>query len=313
MTTCWIITEGLKGTENQCLALAQAAGLNTTVKIVKLKQPWKTVTPWIRHFSKIALATGSSEFNAPWPDIIIASGRKAIAPSLWIKKQSKGRTKLVIVQSPVIKDTHFDLVIAPRHDQYTHKNLLPITGALSLITPQKLENAKKQWQAVFETLPSPRVAVLIGGTSRTHRITKEVITTLADRLALLAQKNHRLMITASRRTPPEMQQFLRSRLTHANIYFWDGLGDNPYQGILAWADTILVTEDSVSMISEAISTGKPVYIIPLEGGSSRFTRFYDDIFAKNYARPFQGAIDSWTYTPPDDLAQATSRVKLLFT
>lgn len=102
-------------------------------------------------------------------------------------------------------------------------------------------------------------------------------------------------------------------LTHANLYFWDGNGDNPYQGMLAWADALLVTEDSVSMLSEAVSTGKPVYIIKMEGGSERFQRFYDYLFDNNYARPFEGKIEHWTYLPPNDLKQAAHKVKGLLT
>src|SRR5690606_13676708 len=101
-TSCWILVEkGLKGTENQCVALAEAAGLSRTIKTIKLKQPWKTLTPWVRHFSSAALTPESDPLVAPWPDVVIASGRKAIAPALWVKKQSGGCTKLIIVQSPV--------------------------------------------------------------------------------------------------------------------------------------------------------------------------------------------------------------------
>ena len=311
MTKCWVITEGLKGTENQCLALAEAVGLTPDIKIVKLKQPWKSVTPWIDHFSKKAFAAGSSEFKAPWPDLIIASGRKAIAPSLWIKRENEGRTKLVIVQSPVVKNDAFDLVVAPRHDNYKHGNVLAITGALSLINAAKLASAKTQWQSTFEKMPSPRVAVLVGGNSRTHTITRDIVKKLTMQLEQLLAKGHSVMVTASRRTPIEMQKKMSKTLSHPNLYFWDGSGDNPYQGMLAWADILLVTEDSVSMLSEAVSTGKPVYIIKMQGGSERFQRFYDYLFENDYARPFDGKIDAWTYLPPNDLDQAARKVKNL--
>lgn len=313
MTKCWIITEGLKGTENPCIALAEAAGLTPEIKTVKLKQPWKSIAPWINHFIPQALAPGSSNFKAPWPDLIIAGGRKAISPALWIKKQSGGKTKLVIMFSPVVKNKEFDLIVAPRHDNYRHENVLPITGALSLITAEKLAQAKTIWQPVFEKLPAPRVAVLIGGNSRTHQITREVVRRLTQQLQGLLDKGHGVMITASRRTPIEMQQKMRAQLSHPNLYFWDGNGENPYQGMLAWADAFLVTEDSVSMPSEAISTGKPVYMIKMEGGSDRFNRFYRYLFENNYARPFEGVIEHWTYLPPNDLEQAAHKVKGLLT
>jgi len=310
MTTSWILTEkGLKGTENQCIALAEAAGLDYTVKNIRLKNPWKLFTPWIRHFSPNALTPDSDALDGPFPDILIASGRKSIAAALWIKRQSGNRTKLVVVQSPVIKDDAFDLVIVPKHDNYHAPNALQITGALSLITAESLAAAKEEWAETLAALPGPRVAVLIGGTSRTHKITPQMTRLLAMQLKKLVQLPASLMVTASRRTPQPIRDQLRSDLQSKQVQFYDGTGPNPYQAYLVWADAILVTEDSVSMACEALSTGKPVYIIRLEGGSKRFTRFHDHLIAQGYARWFTGQINDWGYVPPDDLAKAVSAVK----
>lgn len=312
MKTAWVLTEGMMGTQNQCVALARAAGLNPEIKTVKLRNPWKAVTPWLPCFSPAALVVGSSELVAPWPDVVIASGRKAIAPGLWIKKQSGGRTKLVIVQSPVIKDKNFDLVVVPHHDMYKAANAIQIMGALSNITPDDLVLAKEEWRTVFEKLPQPRVAVLIGGNSRTHRMTDEVTMQLAAQLAALAGKGGALMVTCSRRTPPEQQQMLQQALQGcANVYFYDGQGANPYRGMLAWADRLIVSEDSVSMACEAASTGKPVYIVRMEGGSKRFRRFHDLLIGKGCARWFAGEVAPFSYAPPDDLGMAAAAVKKL--
>jgi uncharacterized protein len=310
MTQCWIITEaGLKGTENQCIALAQAAGLTYETKSIKLKSPWKIFTPWLRHFSPKALTPDSADLTPPWPEIIIASGRKSIAAGLWVKKQSGGKAKLVIIQSPVVKDKNFDLIIVPQHDNYFGPNVMQITGALSLITPQSLEAAKIEWAPTLEALPAPRIAVLIGGTSRAHKITNTVADRIILQLKNLLEQGNSLMITVSRRTPDAIRDKLGAALQHPNAYFFDGSGPNPYQGFLAWADTILVTEDSVSMASEAISTGKPVYIVALEGGTKRFDRFHSHLVNQGYARRFSGVIGNYPYTPPNDLATAANLLK----
>ena len=311
MTSCWILTEkGLKGTENQCIALARAAGLDYTLKQIRLKNPWKFFTPWIRHFTPKALTADSDTLNGPFPDIVIASGRKAIAPALWIKRQSGGKTRLVIVQSPVIKDTLFDLVIVPRHDNYHAPNAMQVTGALSLVNADTLAQAKQEWTSL-DALPQPRIAVLIGGNSRTHQLTQAVADRLITQLQELLDQGNSLMLTASRRTAPEIQDKLRTGLS-GNLHFYDGTGPNPYQGYLAWADAILVTEDSVSMACEAISTGKPVYIIPLQGGSDRFRAFHGYLYQQGYARPFDGIIEAFAYTPPNDLAVISEKMKLNF-
>ncbi|HEY1095625.1 MAG TPA: mitochondrial fission ELM1 family protein, partial [Alphaproteobacteria bacterium] len=306
---CWIITEGLIGTQNQCLALAQAlACQQPMVKKIHLRAPWKWVTPYIRAFSPLALTSDSDSLAGPWPDIIIASGRKAIAASLWVKKQSKDKAVLVVVQNPVIKSKHFDLVITPQHDAYDAPNAFQTSGALSHLTPAKLEAAKLDFSGLSH-MPSPRIAVLIGGTSRTHRLTKEICDQLIAQLLELQAQKYSLLITASRRTPLGLLWDLRHALQGSSIVFWDGTGNSPYLAYLAYADIILVTEDSVSMASEAISTGKPVYIIKMEGGSPRFKRFHDHLVAHDYARWFDGQIAYWRYQPPADLANAAARVK----
>lgn len=310
--TCWILTEGMIGTQNQCIALAEACGIfQPIVKKVKLKAPWRQVTPYIRHFTPAALTADSATLDGPWPDLIIASGRKAIAPALWIKRQSGNRAVLVIVQSPIIKDRQFDLVLPLRHDDYQAPNSLPITGALSYLTADKIAAAGAAFPQ-FAELPSPRIAVMIGGNSRTHQLTSDVAQRLTAQLRDLAQQGYSLMITASRRTPDDLAAMMRDALSSLpHVFFWDGTGASPYTAFLAHADVILVTEDSVSMASEALSTGKPTYIVPLEGGSKRFKRFHDHLIDSGYARWFKGIIESWAYTPPNDLIEAASRVKIL--
>jgi mitochondrial fission protein ELM1 len=333
-TSCWIITENLIGTQNQCVALARAANFDYELKTIRLRQPWRTLTPWMAHFSPRALGAGSASLAAPWPDVIIASGRKAIVPALWVKKQSQNKTKLIVIQNPVLRHAAIDLIVAPRHDRVKGHNVVEITGALSIITPDILAAAKEEWRATFETLSGPRVAVLIGGNSRTHTMTDVTAHELTDQLRALAQ-THALMITASRRTPEKYRDFIYQTLSRhcgldpqssgnfsqgfrlggrndkKGIFFWDGTGDNPYRGMLAWADALLVTEDSVSMACEAVSTGKPVYIIPMMGGSARFRRFHAHLYQNHYARPFKGHMESWTYTPPDDLAHAADAAQSL--
>ncbi len=309
MTHCWILTEaGLTGTQNQCVALARACGWQFEIKSIQLRQPWKSLTPWWRHFAPMALTHDSAPLTAPWPNVVIASGRKAIAASLWVKKQSN--CKLIIVQSPVIKDARFDLVIVPEHDKYNAPNAITITGALPVVTEDVVSAAKQEWQATFESLPSPRVAVLIGGNSRAHRMDDAVAARLQAQLVALAAGGNGVMITCSRRTPIAYREAWRVALAaYQNVFFWDGRGANPYNGMLAWADVVLVTEDSVSMASEAIATGRSVYLLRLSGGSRRFKRFHEAIVTHGFARWFEGRIETWHYKPPNDV----ERIKAILT
>lgn len=304
--TCWIVTEGIAGTENQCLGIAEALGVRPVIKRIKLKSPWRQLSPWLRFGHQYALASGSATLAPPYPDILIAGGRKSIGIALHVKKKSGGKTFLVQVQDPRISPKHFDLVIAPQHDGIRGGNVLLTTGALHRVTPEKIAAEKKKFESKLSHLPHPRVALLIGGSGESHTMTHDNTKKLVDDLLKLKAG---IMVTASRRTGAENTRLLREKLTGENIFFWDGTGDNPYFAMLGLADHIIVTEDSVSMISEAISTGKPVHIAHLDGGSGKFDLFHQDLQQKNYAKPFTGVLETWSYTPPSDITRIVNEIK----
>lgn len=303
--SCWIITEGIAGTENQCLGLAEALGVSAEVKRVKLRAPWKQLSPWLRWGHGCALAKDSDRIDAPYPDILIASGRKSIGVALHVKKMSGGKTFLVQVQDPHVDPALFDLVVVPAHDRLRGANVLVTAGALHRVTPEKLASEQVEFTALAQ-LPQPRVAVLIGGTSKNHTMTRADAERLAAQLKGL---NASLMVTASRRTGEENAQILRAALSGDNVFFWDGQGRNPYFAMLALADYIVVTEDSVSMASEAVSTGKPVYVAALSGGSPKLRRFHENLQVQGYTRPFAGVLESWSYDPPRDTLKAAQEIR----
>jgi mitochondrial fission protein ELM1 len=297
---CWVVTEGIAGTENQCIGVAEALGIVPVVKRIKLRFPWKQLSPWLRLGHGKALAAGSDPIAPPWPDIALVSGRKAVGVGLDIKARSGGKTLLVQIQDPKLPARLFDLVVAPQHDDIRADNVLVTTAGLHRVTPEKLVAARQDWACKLAALPAPRVAVMIGGNSRAHRMTAAAAEKLADGLQKLAAEGAGLMVTASRRTGEANAALLRAKITGKNVFFWDGQGENPYFAFLALADYIIVTEDSVSMASEAISTGKPVYIAALEGGARRLDNFHRLLREQGYTRPFDGTLAAWSYDPPRD-------------
>lgn len=299
--TCWVMTEGIAGTENQCLGVAEAMGLSPVIKRVKLRAPWKQLSPWLRFGHGFALAADSDRLDPPYPDVLIASGRKAIGLARHIKKQSGGKTYVAIIQDPRINPVAFDLVAVPQHDPTRGPNVVVTRAALHRVTPDKLTSEATKFAGQFDHLPPTRVAVLIGGNTKRQRMTAEITQRLCDRLAALAARpDVGLMITASRRTGAENEAILRQGLTGKNIVFWDGQGSNPYFAFLATATHILVTQDSVSMTSEALSTGKPVMTIALEGSSRRHALFHSLLQEQGFTRLFDGNLQTWSYPPLND-------------
>lgn len=304
---CQIITEGMVGTENQCVGVANAIGLSSEIKQIGLNQPWRALSPWLPLETSF---TFSPKLTPPWPDLLIVSGRKSIAAARYIKKQNSG-VFTVYIQNPKINPLEFDLVAAPYHDNLTGPNVIVTDGAPNKITPTLLEKSKIEFTPLFDKTFMPRLAILIGGNSRTHKMTQEKTIAVSNRLKELS-KDYFLMITASRRTGDENIKILKETLTGENIYFYDGNGPNPYLGMLAWADKIIVTNDSVSMLSDAGTTGKPVYTIELDGTSKRFTRLYDHLSALNVIRPLpqNGNLDHWKYEPLADAQKIATAIKV---
>lgn len=296
--SCWVVTEGMIGTQNQCLGVAEALGLIPTIKQITLTQPWKALSPWLG--CEMA-CTFQPRLNTPWPDLVIASGRKSVAASRYIKRKSGGKTFTVQIQDPKCNPNDFDLVAVPNHDLLRGANVIVTHGAPNRLSPEKLDAAKTQFAPQFKSIKKPRIAVLLGGNSRTHKITPFIMQKLVAQLKTLKGG---LMVTASRRTGEENLEILQSGLAGTDAYIWDSAGDNPYFGMLAYADHILVSADSVSMLCDAGTTGKPVHMINLDGGSPRFERFHHHLQDVGVIRPFtpdnKGNLESWSYDPLKD-------------
>ena len=295
----WAVTTGEAGMVAQAEGLARAFGEPFDSRTIRPRAPWsrlpaRAAPGLLRHGLGGTLAP-------PWPDLLITCGRCAAAVSVAIRRASRRRTFTVHVQDPRIPPRHFDLVAAPRHDGLKGPNVLPTRGALHGVTPERLAAAGTRWRGRLGAL---RVAVLLGGASRACRFTPASADALAQRLARLEGP---LAVTPSRRTGAGVVAALRTRLPRA--WFWDGAGDNPYLGMLALARHIVVTEDSVSMISEAAATGKPVYLAAMAGGGRRLARFHAMLRDEGVTRPFDGTLAEWTYAPIDDTARVAEEIR----
>lgn len=302
----WIITEGIAGTENQCLGVAEALGVTPEVKRIGLNQPWQTLSPYLG-FERADSFNGDA-LVPPWPELLIASGRKSIAAVRYIKKQNP-QTFCVQIQDPRIRSAAFDLVAVPEHDPARGRNVLVTTLSPNRITQEKLAAAKEQFRSRFQSLPEPRVAVLIGGNSKTHTLDIEKTHDICESLMKLIVAKYGLMITTSRRTGAGPEKIIRINLQAENSIIWNGEGENPYFGMLAWADFIIVTADSVSMLSDAATTGKPVYVIPLKSKGGRLDACLKNLREKGIIRDFTGTMDIYNYKPLRDASKIAEEIR----
>lgn len=307
--SCWIVTEGHAGSENQCIGLAEAMGLTFELKRVHPRAPWVWLPVTLWPMPLASLADGGDPLEPPWPDLLIASGRRSIPFALHVRRGSGGATFTVYIQNPRSAFGRFDAIVAPEHDGIGGPNVIATRGAIHRVTPARVAAEATRFADRVAHLPRPLVAVLVGGSSRSWRLTGEKVRELAGRLGELATREKvGLVVTPSRRTGEANVKILREALAGCPADIWDFTGENPYFAYLGLADHIVVTGDSVTMISEACSIGKPVYVVELDGGNERFRRFHASMREGGHTRPFTGKLEDWTPAPLAETARVAEEI-----
>ncbi|MEM8842015.1 MAG: mitochondrial fission ELM1 family protein [Pseudomonadota bacterium] len=290
-----VVTDGLAGNEAQALALAEAISRRVPVALQtcspQLSRWAETIPPGILHSIGIARYGADPKALPKSAELIIGAGRR-VAPLVAQLGKEKG-VHAVQLMNPRMPFSAFEAVIAPQHDQVSGENVLETVGALTRLTPTKIADAARSWQSRLR-IRRPRVAVMVGGSSKSSGFGPSDAELLIRALRALSE-SHGLMITTSRRTPQALCDELTKQFSSGHLV-WTGGGDNPYPAILGLADYALVTADSVNMASEAASTGKPVFIFPIPGLAPKMKRFHAGLAATGASRPYDGVIEPWTYT-----------------
>jgi len=297
--TCFVITDGRRGIENQALGLAEAASRIQTLDIIRHTidngAAFKAASPTLQFAMKSKPADYGLK-GAP-PQIAIGCGRQAIAPLLALKKHSP-EMFTVYVQDPRMDTDRFDLVIAPEHDMLSGHNVETMIGSPNRLTEAELIGQMLSFSHDLAEMPMPRAALLIGGTSKTHKLGKAEHAAHINAARDLIAKGYSLLITTSRRTPDwAIEDYKLLDSDHDNVWSYFGEGPNPYFAFLGGADITLVTEDSTNMLTEATSTGKPVFTLPMQGKPGKFQQLYDSLSKRCHVRAFDGNLDIAEYEP----------------
>ena len=297
--SCFVISDGRRGIENQALGLAEAANslrpLDITTHKIENGTAFKAASPTLQ-FAMKSKPFDYGLTGAP-PQIAIGCGRQAIAPLLALKKQAPD-TFTIYVQDPRMDTDRFDVVIAPEHDKLTGRNVEVMIGSPNRVTTAEIAGQTLTFKKELNALPMPRAAMLIGGTSKTHNLGKtehaEHMTAAKDLLA----KGYSLLLTTSRRTPDWAIEDYKT-LTAKNDKVWGyfGEGPNPYFAFLGGAEIILVTEDSTNMLTESASTGKVVFTLPMQGKPGKFEQLYQSLNERCHIRPYDGNLEAKAYAP----------------
>lgn len=261
---CWVVTNGAAGNERQALALAGYLPWPVRSMVLEPRAPWSWLAPRKAPGGRLAWPAASRRLlQPPWPNLVIGCGRSAGLCTRIVRQLAGPSCRSVQILDPRIDPHHWDIVIAPGHDRLHGTNVLTLAGSLNPVDDAWLDDAGQAWSHLGD-LPSPRLGVLLGGPR--HDVALD--TAYAHRLVAAITDRHRqnggsVLLLASRRTPAALFDHIRTALADLPGIHWAGGDDgaNPYPGVLAWADRLIVTPDSVNMLSEACATGRPVHTL----------------------------------------------------
>jgi uncharacterized protein len=305
----WVLHDGKAGMRSQALGLAEATGFQLVEIRLDIRPPWSILPPQLWLLPRYALSGRKAQLVPPWPDLVIGCGRNTVIPALAIRRMSGGRPFLAQVQDPRLRRSEFDLLVVPEHDRLRGPRVIVSRGAMHRVTPARLAVERRRFPELA-MMPRPILAVLLGGSNKSYRLPHRRLGEIADAIAaVLRDGGGSALVTPSRRTGREGLKLLQERLAGLPAAIWGGIGDNPYFAYLGLADAFMVTADSVSMISEAAATGKPVHILRLEGGNAKFVRFHQLMQQAGITRPFSDRIESWSYPIPDDTARTGAALR----
>lgn len=316
----WIIIDHKTGNANQAIAVAKSMGGNFEIK--SLVYNFLSILPNRLKFNSLLGINlkDSSNLEPEYPDIIISSGRKTALVSKYIKNKNP-KTFTVHLMNPDLAFNDFDLVCLPLHDltkkQQPYKNILYTIGAPSYLDRLKMQEEQNKLEAKLTNLKGPFISLMIGGKTKNGDYSLEELEWLISKASNLTnQLNGSLLITTSRRTDSsistQLEKFIKSPYL---FYDWNKERsiDNPYLAFLSLSDYFIVTGDSVSICSEALTTGKPVYIYRKDKVLyKKHIKFLDYLSKLGYTRFLNNEISSfekWNYTPLQEADKICHAIK----
>lgn len=283
--TIWVLVDGKPGHENQSLGLTDAIGRIMPCEVHRIS------IAGVKGLFRRIQAAGAASAGLPAPDILVAAGHATHPSLVWLARKHQARS--VVLMRPSLPMAWFDLCMVPAHDFPNgcgKQNLILTKGALNRVAPP--DNVARAGKMI-----------LIGGPSSSHGWDAHA---LLEALAEISKDGH-WQLTDSRRTPEGFIEEIRKRMPGIGIFPHQQTTPDWLPGKLAAADEAWVTEDSVSMVYEALSSGAKVGLLPAprHESTSRVLRGIEDLVSKGFLTPYADWQRSRLLTaPPETLREA---------
>ena len=287
----WIMTDGIKGMENQSIALAKL--MNVSYELIEFQPPYL-----LQKFPILGVCLPKSLIKVNFKNktsakFLITTGKRMAGISIFFKKIFKDKIKTIHIQDPKISSNYFDLLLVPEHDRISGKNIIKTKGALSFFDENKIKASQKFAAKKITNPLKPTILVLIGGNNKRYDLNNTDYYNLGIQVAKASKAiNGKLIICTSRRSSIRGIKILHSVFTkyHNDFFLWSGTGKNPYPGILKSTNYVIVTSDSVNMVSEASSLTIPIFVAYIDKEKGKINSFLKNLEKLNIIQNFEGKL-----------------------
>jgi len=289
-----LLTEGYHGMISQVEGLAKALNADFQHRIVRLNWLWNYIPPKLSPVSSLILKDGQYITENKKFDLAISCGRKSVIPSIFFKKKNK-KIFTIHIQNPKVRFNNFDLIVAPEHDELKGENIITSKGAIHYITRSEIEKARSY---LLDKIQNEKiVSLILGGPNKYYNFSNEELTNIFREIkSSFISRGYKAIIIPSMRTPKRIidlaiKEFLIDGLVVNSV------DKQAYLSSLAIANSIVVTCDSTSMISEAATSGKPIFVAHMQPkrNNYRFKRFYKLFRELGVIKNLGEKVENWTY------------------
>ena len=301
-----LLTEGMHGMISQVEGLAKALKTDFQHIIVRLNWPWNLISPYFTPLNSLILKNHIKIIQ--YPDYIISCGRKSVVPSLILKKKSKGKSKSIHIQDPKLNINKFDFIVSPEHDGLRGHNIINTKGALHYLTKEEIENEKNYLQGKLSCRKI--VSFILGGANKYYNFSTGELQKIFEKIKLkFIDKGYGIIVVPSMRTPKEAIVLASNFFTKDSIVIKQ-VDKKAYLSALGLGDIIVVTCDSISMISEASISNKPIIIAHMNSirNNYRFKIFFKLFNDLGITRDLEEENLNWNYKSLNEAERVASLI-----
>tara|TARA_Y100000590_G_scaffold276933_1_gene310919 strand:+ start:48 stop:995 length:948 start_codon:yes stop_codon:yes gene_type:complete len=303
-----LLTQGMHGMISQVEGMAKALNVEYSHKIVRLSFPWNLIPPKFTPISEMILRDKNYLTESETPDLVISCGRKSVIPSILIKKKNP-KIFTIHIQDPKVSFKNFNAIVAPEHDNLKGENIYNSKGAIHYITKPEIENSRKY---LADKIKSKKiVSLILGGPNKYYSFETDQIINIFNQIkSIFVSEGYQVIIIPSMRTPKETIDLATKEMGSCG-HVVTKVDKQAYLSAYALANYVIVTCDSTSMISEAATSSKPIFVAHMKAKKNnyRFKKFFELFKQLGIIRDLGEQVETWTYNEHNEAQRIATDIK----